>query len=157
MKMRATAAIAVLIASSPALACQPPRDMPADPAAAAQYWERARTGWEKHVVSQSPVLVVAKVSARLGGKDLVPMPPDAPYRFTLTAIKVLRGAPGRKLVGEYSNHMCDDFKVGVAQGGVYLLAMNGERILVAAPLIEGQERDGVGKFFTRIGEPDPWD
>lgn len=131
--------------------------MPSDPAAAAEYWERARNAWERQVVSRTSVLIVARATSYVAGKGQEVLPPDAPHRFRLTAIKTLRGTPAPKLVGEYSNHWCDDFKVGVAQGGVYLLAMNGERINLAIPLAEGREREGVAKFFERIGEANPWE
>lgn len=155
MKTSIAFTLAACAFASSALACQPPRDMPSDPAEAAQYWERARTNWERQVVTGAPILVVAKVDTWLGRKNEV-LPPDAPHRFSLVAIKTLRGTPARPFVGVYSNHWCDDFKVGVAQGGVYLLAMHGERINVSVPLIEGREREGVAKFFERIGETNPW-
>jgi hypothetical protein len=151
-KFKAVAILAMVFSSS-AFACQPPRDMPSDPQAAQEYWNRARTAWEKHVVKGAPTLLVARVALTADPKA-APISPDDPTQAALAPIKELRGAVEKR--GVIANHWCDDFKVSVANNGVYLLVMSGQRILLAVPLVAGQERAGVGAFFERISEPNPW-
>ncbi|WP_426166735.1 hypothetical protein [Pseudoduganella sp. R-34] len=140
--------------TSPALACQPPRDMPSDPEAARAYWERAQTQWEKRVIASAPTLVVA-TTAEIPGSQF----PEPGTRVTVKVapIKLLRGFFEKNEVGGMLNHFCDDFKVWVTHDRPYLLAMNQGAILLAVPLKQGDEQAGVRDFFKRIDEPNPWE
>jgi hypothetical protein len=149
-------AIIALAYARPAFACQPPRDMPSDPAAQSAYWQRARSNWEKHLATTTPTLLVARVSRKAANPDMPVQAFDAEVNVAFAPIKVLRGQFDQRGTGVYSNHWCDDFKVSVSDQGHYLLALSGQRILLAIPLEKGQEKAGVGAFFARIGEPDLW-
>lgn len=149
-----TLALAVAM-TSPALACQPPHDMPSEPEAARAYWERARTQWEKSVIARAPTLVVAMTS-EIPGESARPEPGTG-VTVNVAPIKLLRGSFEGNAVGGMRNHFCDDFKVGVTHDRPHLLAMNQGAILLAVPLVKGDEQAGVRDFFKRIGEPNPWE
>ena len=75
----------------------------------------------------------------------------------LTPIKILRGSSGRTSIGVSTVQWCDDFNVSVGENGVYLLAMKGQDIQLAIPLVVGQEKAGVRAFLEHIGEPQLWE
>jgi hypothetical protein len=147
---------AMALACAPvAWACQPPRDMPVEPKAALAYWEREHVRFDRIMVDGAATLVVARVT-------LAPVNPASPPKWedgapaSLVPMKVLRGAAAAKAIMVNKPRMCEDFPVRVAASGVYLLAMKDSELLLAVPLVAGQERAGVAAFFARIAEPSPW-
>jgi len=130
-------------------------DMPDGAAEVQAYWNRARIQWEKNALTNAPIVVVAKVSLLAANESTQPATVNQ-MSASLAPYKVLRGSIRSNAVGIIENHWCADFKVSVADKGIYLLAIDGRRILMAAPLIKNQERAGVSAFFARVGEPDLW-
>jgi hypothetical protein len=153
--IKAVAIFTLLSCSVPAFACQPPRDMPSGAEEQQAYWQNARIQWEKRLFASVSVVAVATVSIvpEESGPDFSS---GIKTRVRLLPVKLLRGASEFQTTGLAENHWCDDFKVSLADKGSYLLAMNGQRILAAVPLVRGQEQAGVNAVFAQFGEDSLW-
>jgi hypothetical protein len=147
------ASVIALAFAFPAVACQPPRDMPVGALEQQEYWDRARVRWDTHVVATASTLQVARISLPA---TVSHSPPDEGVSALLTPIRVLRGPSVSNSIGVNARQWCADFPVSVRDKGIYLLAMSGNWIKLAIPLVEGQEQEGVRDFFARIGEPVIW-
>jgi hypothetical protein len=155
MKKLYPAVLCAMVLSAPAFACQPPFDMPHDPAKAAEYWEQLRLGIEKQVFNKAATILVARVVAA-GTPDTGNDSGMIVISATFAPIKTLRGSAPAPRTGKIEYHWCADYKPYVTVGKVYLLAMSGTEIRGAVDLDEGKERTGVATFYERIAEPNPW-
>lgn len=133
-----------------AAACQPPPDMPPGDREQELYWKRHVRITQQFLVRQASTLLVgqAKVVSTNEAQDT--------SMVRIAPIRLLRGsAPGLAPL-RAQTHMCRLVNPNVYSGEIYLFALDGREVLLAVPLIKGQEKAGVRALMNSIGAPQLW-
>lgn len=74
----------------------------------------------------------------------------------VTPIRLLRGAAPGPAPLKAQTRMCQHVNTTGYSGKNYLFALDGQDVLLAIPLVRGQEKAGVRALMNSIGAPQLW-